>query len=76
MGTLRSTEVVFIPNEDPDLPDTPMPACQGLVINGVLLGDPVEIDGDPNTYEWNDGAFPDGVVYPDGTVVPDGDPVE
>jgi len=44
MGTLRSTEVVFIPNENPALPDTAVPACQGLVINGVLLGDPVEID--------------------------------
>ncbi len=39
------------------------------------LAYPVEIDGDPNTYEWDDGAFPTGVVYPDGTVVPDEEPV-
>ncbi len=71
MGTLRSTEVIFIPNEDPDLPDTAVPACQGLVINGVLLGEALELDGDPATYEWDDGAFPTGIVMSDGTIIPD-----
>ena len=71
MGTLRSTEVIFIPNEDPDQPDTAIPACQGLVINGVLLGEPVQLDDDPATYEWDDSAFPNGIVMSDGTVIPD-----
>jgi hypothetical protein len=31
-------------------------------VNGVLLGDPVEVDGDPATFEWDDAAFPTGVV--------------
>lgn len=44
MGTLRST------TQDPT----------GHTYNGVLLGDPVELDGDPNTFEWDDSAFPNG----------------
>lgn len=40
--------------------DTPEPT--GQQVNGVLLGEPVEIDGDPTTYEWDDGAFPDAAV--------------
>ena len=60
MGTLRS----------------PNPECQGHEYNGVLLGQPVELDGDPSTYEWDDSAFPNGtcdlindqlVVVPDET---------
>lgn len=35
---------------------------QGHVVNGVLLGEPVEIDGDPATWEWDDGAYPDAAV--------------
>jgi hypothetical protein len=44
MGTLRSFSI------DP----------QGHSFNGVLLGDPVELDDDPATFEWDDSAFPDG----------------
>ena len=73
MGTLRSTEVKFIPNDDPDQPDTAIPACQGLVINGVILGIPLELDGDPNTYEWDDSMFPNGIILADGTIIPDED---
>lgn len=36
------------------------PDCQGHTYNGVLLGQPVELDGDPATYEWDDSAFPNG----------------
>jgi hypothetical protein len=36
--------------------------CSGHSVNGVLLGDPVEVDGDPATFEWDDAAFPTGVV--------------
>ncbi len=36
--------------------------CSGHTVNGVLLGDPVEVDGDPATFEWDDAAFPTGIV--------------
>jgi hypothetical protein len=36
--------------------------CSGHTVNGVLLGDPVEVDGDPATFEWDDAAFPNGSV--------------
>lgn len=39
--------------------------------NGVELGDPVELDDDPTTWEWDDGAFPNGVVDEKGNVIPD-----
>lgn len=54
MGTLRST--------------TPDPT--GHTVNGVLLGDPVELDGDPATYEWDDSALPNGTCeVVDGVLV-------
>lgn len=45
MGTLRALTI------DP----------QGYVYNGVTLGEPVELDDDPSTFEWDDGKFPNGV---------------
>ena len=39
--------------------------------NGVELGDPVELDQDPTTLEWDDAAFPNGEVDADGNVIPD-----
>jgi hypothetical protein len=60
MGTLRS------------LSDEPT----GYVYNGVILGQPVELDDDPHTFEWDDGAFPYGTANViDGVlvVVPDED---
>ena len=54
MGTLRSLTT------DPT----------GHTVNGVLLGEPVELDGDPSTYEWDDSAFPNGTVeVVDGKIV-------
>ena len=54
MGTLRSLSI------DP----------QGHAYNGVLLGDPVELDSDPRTFEWDDSAFPQGTVeVVDGALV-------
>lgn len=44
MGTLRASMI------DP----------QGYVYNGVTLGDPVELDDDPCTFEWDDSRFPNG----------------
>jgi hypothetical protein len=43
----------------------------GLTVNGVLLGEPVEIDGNPETFEWDDSAFPNGEIDADGNVTPD-----
>lgn len=65
MGTLRCYE--WIENED----GTKTSAAQGLVVNGVLLGEPLEIDGDPATAEFDDGAFPNGEILADGTIIPD-----
>lgn len=50
---------------------------QGHTYNGVLLGDPVELDDDPATWEWDDSAFPSGlvsVVNGELVVVPDEEP--
>lgn len=70
MGTLRCYE--WIENED----GTKTSAAIGLVINGVLLGQPVELDDDPATAEFDDSAFCNGVVMSDGTVIPDEEPVQ
>jgi hypothetical protein len=43
----------------------------GLVIDGVVLGDPVEFDNDPTTFEWDDHRIPTGEILADGTIVPD-----
>jgi hypothetical protein len=43
----------------------------GMVVDGVLLGDPVELDDDPTTYEWDDHRIPTGEILADGTIVPD-----
>lgn len=67
MGTLRCYE--WIENED----GTKTSAAQGLVVNGVLLGEPLEIDGDPNTAEFDDSMFPNGIILADGTIIPDED---
>lgn len=39
------------------------PRCQGHEVNGIVLGEPVEIDGDPATLEWDDSAIPNGMCY-------------
>lgn len=67
MSTLRCYE--WIENED----GTKTSAAQGLVVNGVLLGIPLEIDGDPSTAEFDDSAFPQGIILADGTIIPDED---
>jgi hypothetical protein len=43
----------------------------GLTVNGVLLGEPVEIDGNPETFEWDDSAFPNGEIDADGSIILD-----
>lgn len=55
MGTLRTTEIIE--------PGT-------VSVNGVLLGEPLELDGDPNTYDYDDSAFPNGTfVVVDGEAI-------
>jgi hypothetical protein len=67
VGTLRCYE--WIENED----GTKTSAAQGLVVNGVLLGEPLELDLDPLTAEFDDGMFPQGIIMADGTIIPDED---
>ena len=43
----------------------------GMIVNGVILGQPVEVDGNPDTYEWDDSAFPNGEIKADGTIIVD-----
>jgi hypothetical protein len=56
MGTLKCYE--WIETES----GTQISAVEGLVYNGVILGVPLEIDGDPNTAEFDDSMFPNGRV--------------
>jgi hypothetical protein len=65
MGTLRCYE--WIKNEDGTLTS----AAQGLIVNGVILGEPLEIDGDPNTAEFDDSMFPNGIIDGQGNITPD-----
>ena len=61
MGTLRASTI------DP----------QGYEFNGVTLGEPVELDDDPSTYEWDDSRFPNGACEViDGALVVTVDNVE
>lgn len=69
MGTLRCYD--WIENED----GTKTSAVEGMVINGVILGQPLEIDGDPNSAEYDDSMFPNGIIDKDGKITPD-EPVE
>lgn len=41
----------------------------GLSVNGVTLGEPIELDADPHTFEWDDPRIPTGEILADGTVV-------
>lgn len=61
MGTLRCYEWIEVFDEDGDLIEKKS-AAQGLIVNGVILGEPLEIDGDPATAEFDDGMFPTGIV--------------
>lgn len=42
-----------------------------MSINDVELGDPIELDGDPATFEWDDPRFPNGEIDADGNVTVD-----
>lgn len=70
MGTLRCYEWIV----DPETGEK-RSAVQGLTFNGVLLGEPLEIDGDPLTAEFDDSMFPNGVIDAEGYITPDEEPV-
>lgn len=46
-----------------------------MSVNGVMLGDPVELDSDPTTFEWDDSRIPNGEIDADGNVIPDEPPM-
>jgi hypothetical protein len=46
-----------------------------MSVNGVMLGDPVELDDDPTTWEWDDSRIPNGEIDADGNVIPDEPPM-
>ena len=64
MGLLRSTAL-----EPVDGGYTP--ACKGMTVNGVLLGEPILVGISPITVGWDDSALPNGVIDADGNVTPD-----
>lgn len=43
----------------------------GMTVNGVLLGEPVNLDDDSSTFEWDDSAFPNGVIDAEGNITVD-----
>jgi len=43
----------------------------GMVVNGITLGSPVELDDDPSTYEWDDHRIPSGTIDADGVITVD-----
>jgi hypothetical protein len=43
----------------------------GMIVDGITLGEPVELDDDPATWEWDDHRIPTGEILADGTIVPD-----
>jgi hypothetical protein len=40
----------------------------GMVVNGIALGSPVELDDDPSTFQWDDNRIPSGTIDADGTI--------
>jgi hypothetical protein len=72
LGTLRSYEWIEVFDDEGNLIEKKS-AAEGLVVNGVLLGIPLEIDGDPATAEFDDSAFVQGIILADGTIIPDED---
>ena len=72
MGTLRAFDPEIIINEDGT--ETIVWLEQGMVVNGVILGEPVELDGNPLTAEWDDSMFPNGTIDKDGKITPDEEP--
>lgn len=62
MGRLVSTDVIEVEE------GIFIPAAKGLIVNDVILGDPVELDGDLKTYEWDDSKLPNGIIDAEGNI--------
>ena len=70
MGMLKCTEWITVHDDQGNIVSVTS-AAQGLVVNGVILGQPLEIDGDPNTAEFDDSMFPNGTIDGQGNITPD-----
>jgi hypothetical protein len=70
MGVLRCTEWIEVFDDEGNLVSKTS-AAQGLVVEGVILGEPLELDGDPATAEFDHQLFPNGEILADGTIIPD-----
>ena len=69
MGTLRSYDIEVVTDEFGN--ETKVYLAQGLTVNGILLGEPIEKDNNPLTAEWDDSALPNGTIDRAGIVTPD-----
>ena len=69
MGTLRSYDIEIVTDEMGN--ETKIYLAQGLVVNGILLGEPLELDGDSGSAEWDDSALPNGTIDRAGIITPD-----
>ena len=69
MGTLRATDPEITKDEEGN--DVVTWVQKGLVVNGVMLGEPIELDNNPLTAEWDDSAYPNGTIDRAGIVTPD-----
>ena len=66
MGRLRSYDIEIDPETG-----AKTYLAQGFVVNGVILGEPIELDDNPQTAEWDHPAFPNGVIDRAGIVTLD-----
>jgi hypothetical protein len=39
-----------------------------MVVNGIALGSPVELDDDPSTFQWDDNRIPSGTIDANGVI--------
>lgn len=66
MGTLRATDPEITIDDEGN--ETVTWVQIGLVVNGVMLGEPLELDGNPLTAEWDDSMFPNGTINKAGNI--------
>ena len=70
MGTLRSEQWTEIDGKR-------VSPCTGHTYNGVILGEALEVDGNPGTVEWDDSAYPNGTCeVVEGALVVTPDPMD
>jgi hypothetical protein len=69
MGRLRSYDIEVVTDEMGN--ETKNILAQGMTVNGILLGEPIELDGDPGSAEWDDSALPNGTIDRAGIITPD-----